>query len=84
MRGKALAGDAADRLDSFGELGRHEDPERLVVLDARAGLGEQRVRRLPAARGDHEVAADLLPVEDEPPDAALSTPRDELARACLA
>ena len=74
----------ADSLDTVGELRRNEDPERLVVLDACAGLSQERVRGLPATRGDDEVATDLLAVEDEAPDAALSTARDELARTCLA
>ena len=43
------------------------------------GLGQERVRGLPATRRDDEVAADLLAVEDEPSHAALSTPCDELA-----
>ena len=44
-----LAGDAPDGLDPVRKLGRHEDAERVVELHARARLGEQRVRRLPAA-----------------------------------
>ncbi len=81
---ETLAGDAAHGLDAVRNLGRHEHAERLVVLDARAGLGEERVRGLPAARGDDEVAADLLAVEDEPSHAALPAPCDELARTRVA
>ena len=48
-----VAGDGADRLDVVGQVGRDEDAAALVVLDARAGLGEELVVRLRAA-GHHD------------------------------
>ena len=40
-------------------------PQRVVVLDPRARLGEQRVRGLPAAGHDDEVAVDRVAVDDD-------------------
>ena len=81
---ETLARDASDRLDAGGKLRRHEDAERVVVLDARARLREQRVRRLPAAGGDEQVAVEALAVEDEPAHATLAALRRELARPGVA
>ena len=67
-----------------GKLRRHEDAEPVVVLDARARLREERVRRLPAAGGDEQVAVEALSVEDEPSHATLAALRGELARPRVA
>ena len=79
---ETFARHAADRFDARRQLGRHEDAERVVVLDARAGLCEERVGGLATSGGDEEVAGVALTVEDEAPDAALAALSCELARTC--
>ncbi len=81
---ETLARDGADRFDAGRKLRRHEDAEPVVVLDARARLREERVRRLPAAGGDEQVAVEALAVEDEPSHATLAALRGELARPRVA
>ncbi len=81
---EALARHAPDRLHARGELGRNEDAEIRVVLDARARFCEQRVRRLAAARRDEQVAVDALAIQDNLSDLTLASLRLELADARLA
>ena len=63
------------------EVGRDEDAAARVVLDARAGLGEEGVRGLAAAGGDEEVAVDRAAVELDGAELAALAVRGDLADA---
>ena len=81
---ETFARHASDRLDPRRELRGDEHAERVVVLDARARLCEERVRRLPPTRRDEEVAVEALAVEDEPTHPSLAALGHELARPRVA
>src|SRR5262249_31274404 len=67
--------DRPGRLDPGGDLGRDEDAGRGRVFDPGAGLREQRVCRLPARRGDQQVAHDRFAVDLDAGYAAPASPR---------